>query len=76
MQVVMDKSYLQGASANTVRNICAEHAVLFLETLLYELLTTENEAARTACFAKLREMNDNVVLCARSAGDRLPGTAR
>ncbi|MFQ5853771.1 MAG: hypothetical protein ACE5JU_24695 [Candidatus Binatia bacterium] len=66
MQVVIDKSYLQGASADKLRNLCAEHTVLFIETLLYELLTTEEEAVRRACFAKFPELNDNVVLIPRT----------
>jgi len=66
MQVVIDKSYLQGAAAGALRNLCAEHTVLFTETLLYELLTTEEEAVRRACFSKFPEMDDNVVLIPRT----------
>lgn len=66
MQVVIDKSYLQGVSAGALQNLCAEHTVLFTETLLYELLTTENEAVQRACFAKFPEMNANVVLIPRT----------
>lgn len=66
MQVVIDKSYLQGASAENIQGLCAEHTVLFLEALLYELLTTEEEPVRRACFAKLREPTDNVVLIPRT----------
>lgn len=66
MQVVIDKSFLQGASADRLRGLCAEHTVLFIETLLYELLTTEEEAVRRACFAKLPERSDTVVLIPRT----------
>lgn len=62
MQLIIDKRYLQGASAHELRSLCAEHTVLFIETLLYELLTTEEEAVRKACFVKFPETNDNVVL--------------
>lgn len=66
MQVVIDKDYLQGASTAKLRGLCAEHTVLFIETLLYELLTTEKEAVLRACFAKFPETNDNVVLIPRT----------
>lgn len=65
MQIVIDKSFLQGASADTVRRLCGEHTVLFIETLLYELLTTESEAVRTTCFAKLRGSDTSTVLIPR-----------
>lgn len=66
MQVVIDKSYLQATATGALRNLCAGHTVLFTETLLYELLTTEEEAVRRACFAKFPEMDDNVVLIPRT----------
>lgn len=66
MQVVIDKSYLQGVSADQLHRLCAQHTVLFTETLLYELLTTADEAVRTACLAKLPETNDSVVLIHRT----------
>jgi len=66
MQVVIDKSYLQGASADELQDLCAKHTVLFIETLLYEILTTEEEPVRRACFAKLGDMTDNVVLIPRT----------
>ncbi len=62
MRVVIDKSYLQGASPDKFRRLCAEHTVLFIETLLYELLTTEVATIQRTCFDKLSEGNDNVVL--------------
>lgn len=61
MEIVIDKSYLQGASPEKIRGICAEHTVLFIEALLYELLTTEVEVQRR-CFAKLSEENANVIV--------------
>lgn len=65
MQLVIDKSYLQGASADTIRRLCGEHTVLFIETLLYELLTTESDAVRSACFAKLRGNGNPAILIPR-----------
>lgn len=61
MEIVIDKSYLQSASTDKIRSLCAEHTVLFVETLLYELLTTETAVQRT-CFNKLSEENDNVIV--------------
>ena len=66
MQVVIDKSYLQGASESTFRNLCVEHTVLFTETLLYELLTTENKAVQRACFDKFAEKDGSMVLIPRT----------
>lgn len=66
MLVVIDKSYLQGTSTEKVRSLCGEHTVLFIEALLYELLTSENEAVRTACLAKFPEnAGDAIVLIPR-----------
>lgn len=61
MEIVIDKSYLQGASPHEIRGLYAEHTILFIETLLYELLTTETAVQRT-CFDKLSEGNDKVVI--------------
>jgi hypothetical protein len=61
MEIVIDKSYLQGACPDKIRGLCAEHTVLFIETLLYELLTTE-AAVQRRCFDRLSEENDNVIV--------------
>jgi hypothetical protein len=66
MQIVIDKSYLQGASRAALRGLCAEHTVLFIEALLYELLTTEDEDVQRACFAKFPKNDDSVVLIPRT----------
>lgn len=50
--VVLDKSYLQGANAGELSALCADHAVLMIETLFYELLTAEN-GQRARCLRKL-----------------------
>ena len=52
MQIVIDKSYLQAASTETMQRLCKDDTVLFTETLLYELLTTD-ESERNAWFAKI-----------------------
>jgi hypothetical protein len=62
MQIVIDKSYLQGASLSILRGLCVEHSVLFTETMLYELLTTSKEAVRRACLDKLSEIGANIIL--------------
>lgn len=51
-EVVLDKSYLQGATTAEVRDLCDQRAVFMIEALLYELLTTDDKAMRD-CFAKL-----------------------
>jgi hypothetical protein len=66
MQVVIDKSYLQGAWAGNLRGLCVKHTVLFTETLLYELLTTSEEAIQRACFDKFPEMDGDIVLIPRT----------
>lgn len=62
MDVVIDKSYLQGAPADKLRALCCEHTALFTETLLYEVLTTDEDTVRAACFEKLLRTNRAVVL--------------
>lgn len=61
MEIVIDKSYLQGVSPSKIRDLCADHTVLFIEALLYELLTAE-PAVQRMCFDKLSEENDNVMI--------------
>jgi hypothetical protein len=62
MDVVIDKSYLQAAPADKLRTLCGEHTALFTETLLYELLTTDKDTVRTACFKKFSKISAAVVL--------------
>lgn len=64
MQIVIDKSYLQAAPTKSVRRLCEENTVLFLETLLYELLSTRRNV-RAACFTKLPDATNPVVLIPR-----------
>lgn len=61
VEIVIDKSYLQGAPSETIRKLCEEHTVVFTETLFYELLSTE-EIIRDRCFAKLPASDNPVVL--------------
>ncbi|MCI5197119.1 MAG: hypothetical protein D3919_13020 [Candidatus Electrothrix sp. AW5] len=54
MNIVIDKSFLDGASPNRVRRLCEENTVLFSESLFFELITTTEESKKR-CFAKLPE---------------------
>jgi hypothetical protein len=64
MEIVIDKSFLQGAPGDVVRRLCDEHTVLLTETLFYELLTAAQHE-RDACFAKLPDRDNPVVLIPR-----------
>ena len=66
MEIVIDKCYLQGASPENVSSLCEEYNVLFTQALLYELLTTEEESVRNACFAKFPEKENPVTLIPRA----------
>ena len=68
MDVVIDKSYLQGASEDAVRSLCDEQTVLFTKTLFYELLTAA-EPMRDACFAKLPATDNPVALIPSTGSD-------
>jgi hypothetical protein len=50
--IVLDKSYLQGATSRQVQSLCENNVVLMIETLFYELLSTDEEQ-RAQCFRKL-----------------------
>lgn len=58
--IVLDKSYLEGAPTRVVRALCAQRTVIFPETLLFELLTTDNDPA--ASFRKLPNRDNPVRL--------------
>lgn len=49
--VVVDKSFIQGRSAQAVRRFAEQYRILMTEALLYELLS--NPQDRRACFSKL-----------------------
>lgn len=61
MEIIIDKSYLEGAPSEEVRRLCEENTVLFTQTLLYEMLTTD-EPSRRKCFAKLPQRDNPVLL--------------
>lgn len=59
--IVVDKSFLQGASGERIRELAQNDRILMSDTLLYELLTTRPEA-RTQCFAKFPNVQNPVDL--------------
>jgi len=59
--IVLDKSYLDGASTQAVRTLCERYMVLVSDELFYELLTTRRES-QTRCFSKLPNTPNPVTL--------------
>jgi hypothetical protein len=50
--IILDKSYLDGASATSIAALCKEYSVIVTETLFFELMTTKPES-QVRCFSKL-----------------------
>ena len=61
MDIVLDKSYLQGAPRNELESIFCDHRVLMPEMLLHELLTTDPKV-RAQCFSRLPKKENPLVL--------------
>lgn len=61
VNIVIDKSFLDGASINKVRRLCEENIVFFSESLLFELMTTSEESQKR-CFSKFPEGSNPVKL--------------
>lgn len=59
--VVLDKSYLDGASTQAVRALCDNHCVLVSDELFFELMTTRPESQQR-CFSKLPDKTNPVSL--------------
>jgi len=59
--IVLDKSYLDGASTPSVRALCDEHIVLMSDELFFELMTTRPESQQR-CFSKLPDKTNPVLL--------------
>jgi len=59
--IVVDKSFLQGASGVRIRELAQNNRILMSDALFYELLTTRPEA-RTQCFAKFPNVQNPVDL--------------
>jgi hypothetical protein len=54
MNIVIDKSFLDGAPTDEVTRLCKEDVVLFSESLFFELMTT-SEKSQKRCFSKFPE---------------------
>ncbi len=61
MNVVIDKSFLQGGSKDRLQSLFENHRVLMTQALFYELLTTE-PAERARCFRRIPAIENPVVL--------------
>lgn len=61
MNITLDKSFLDGASARLVNEIFLTHTVFFSEALFYEMLTT-SESSRAKCFSKIPATHNPVIL--------------
>jgi hypothetical protein len=61
MNLVIDKSFLQGSSTELIRKYCCEHRIIMTEALLMEILTTEKENMQK-CFAKFSNFENPVAL--------------
>lgn len=60
-EIVLDKSYLQAASAGAIRNLCTTFRVIMPGALFFELLTGD-PGERARCFAKLPRVLNPVEL--------------
>lgn len=60
-EVVLDKSYLDGAPTSSVRFLCDNFTVLLSDELFYELMTTRPESQKR-CFSKLPNRRNPVAL--------------
>ena len=61
MEIVIDKSFLDGAPTKQVQHLCKDSTVLFSEELFFELMTT-SEKSQKRCFSKLPVMINPVTL--------------
>ncbi len=61
MNIVLDKSYLQGSSKNKIHQMCSQHQLIMPEVLFLEILTTETENM-VKCFKKFPEIENPVAL--------------
>lgn len=59
--VILDKSFLDGASTQSVRNLCNDFDVLLSEELFFELITTRPESQKR-CFSKFPDQTNPVLL--------------
>ena len=60
-KILVDKSFIDGSKAATVRELCSAYHVLMTEELFFELITTDEEKRRRA-FCKLPDIGNPVSL--------------
>lgn len=62
-EIVIDKSWVQGASAGVLALVSAEHDLFMPEALFYELLTTQRDK-QILCFSRLAKVHSSIrLLC-------------
>lgn len=61
-EVVLDKSYLQGAPAPEIRRLCDDYHVIMPGALFFELMTSSDPQAATTCFAKIPARENPLIL--------------
>lgn len=60
-EIVVDKSFLDGAPGVQVRQLFSTHKALVIESLFFELMTTDAKS-RVRCFSKLPEAPSSFAL--------------
>lgn len=60
-EIILDKSYLDGATPKEIHRLCKEYRVLMSDVLFYELTTTTEES-RQKCFNKFPDTSNPVEL--------------
>ena len=60
-EIVIDKSYLDGAPASSVQHLCDHHVLLMPHVLFFELMTTSKESQKR-CFGKLPNCHNPLTL--------------
>jgi len=61
MNVVLDKSYLQGSSKNDIHHMCSQYQLIMPEVLIFEILTTESDNM-VKCFQKFPQVENPVAI--------------
>ena len=59
-EIILDKSYLQGAPATSIHDLCRSFRVIMPGALFFELMTTPKLDERRRCFAKLPDVMNPV----------------
>jgi hypothetical protein len=59
--ILIDKSWVHGASVSALTNVAARHRLLMPEALFYEILTTKDEERRR-CFGRLSMIESSISL--------------